>query len=180
MKLLLDFIPVLVFFIVYKIAGIFSATMASMLCCFLHIGYTAIRKKSITSTQWITGMSIALMGTLTLLFKNAWFIKMKPTLLYLLMSLAIWGTKRFKNQYLFSMLNDDKSVKIPEVCEMFLHRSMIGFFIFMGFLNAWVAYTFSTDTWVHFKLYGSLGISLIFVIGLSLYLSRSLSSKAHD
>ena len=177
MKLLIDFIPVLVFFVVYKMFGIFQATMASMLCCLLHIGYTALRKKTVAMTQWLTTLSIGIMGTLTLILKNTWFIKMKPTVLYWLMSIAIWGVRKFKGKFLFSMLNDDKSLDIPPACELTLHRAMIGFFLFMGCLNGWIAQNFSTDTWVHFKLYGSLGVSLIFVLGLSLYLSRSIESN---
>ena len=172
MRFLVDFLPVIVFFVAYKLFGIIEATIASMVCCGLQVVYSLIRHRKVPFNLWLTGIIIGTMGTLTIVLKNLWFIKMKPTALYWIMALVVWGSRRFRGKLIFELLDKDNVPSLSMESQLIIHRAFIGFFIMMGAVNWWVASHFSTNTWVHFKLFGSLGMSLIFMLALALYLSR--------
>ena len=119
---------------------------------------------------------IVVFGGATLLLQNETFIKWKPTVLYWLFAAALGiGTLIFKKNLIRAMM--EKQVTLPEPVWAKLLLSWIAFFIVMGVLNLYVAFNFSTDTWVNFKLFGGMGLMLLFVIGQALMLAKHMQEK---
>lgn len=176
MKLLFDVFPVILFFIAFKIYGIFIATAVAMGASFAQIGYLWFRGRKIDNMLWVSVAVITFAGGATLLFGNETFIKWKPTVLYWLFAVAlIVGSLFFKKNLVRSMM--EHQVTLPEEAWTRLLTSWIAFFAVMGVLNLYVAYNFSTDTWVNFKLFGGIGLMLAFVLLQALMLARHMQDK---
>lgn len=177
MKLLLDFFPILLFFIAFKVWGIFAATAVAILATVLQIGWLWRKHGHVEPMQWVSLGVIVVFGGATLLTHDESFIKWKPTVLYWLMGGALWvGWFGFKRNLLRSLLGHQ--LELPDAVWKVLLHSWAGFFAGMGVLNLWVAAHFDTDTWVSFKLFGGLGLMLVFVVLQSLYLSRDIQHDA--
>ena len=143
----------------------------------LQIAWLRWSTGKVEPMQWLSLGVIVLFGGATLLAHNDTFIKWKPTVLYWLMggALAI-GQLVFKRNLLKSLMGAQMS--LPEPAWRSLSWSWTAFFAAMGVLNLWVAYHFDTDTWVNFKLFGGLGLMVLFVIGQALYLSKYMKTEA--
>ena len=176
MKLLFDVFPVLLFFIAFKVSGIFVATAVAIAASFAQIGWLLFRRKPIDTMLWISVGVITVFGGATLLFGNETFIKWKPTVLYWLFAASlIIGAAVFRKNLVRSVM--EKQVTLPEEVWKRLLASWIAFFAVMGALNLYVAYNFSTDAWVNFKLFGGIGLMLAFVVAQSLVLSRYMEDE---
>ena len=179
MKLLTDFLPIALFFITFKLAGIYVATGVAIAATLLQIGWFYIRNGKVEAMQWISLVIIVLFGGATLVFHDDTFIKWKPTVLYWLMSTALWaGLYVFKRNFIKQLMGSQ--VEMPEPAWGVLLHSWACFFAVMGCLNLWVANHFDTDAWVSFKLFGGLGLMLVFVIGQGIYMSRFIKEKPED
>jgi intracellular septation protein len=173
MKLLLDFFPIILFFIAFKWAGIYYATAVAIVATLIQIAWLFKKNGHVELMQWISLVVIVLFGGATLLTQNETFIKWKPTILYALMGGALLvGQLFFKRNFLKSLMG--AQMALPEFVWQRLLLSWVGFFIFMGVLNLWVAYNFDTDTWVNFKMFGGLGLMLVFVVLQALFLSKHI------
>ena len=176
MKLLFDVFPVLLFFIAFKLSGIFVATAVAIAASFAQIGWLWFRKKPIDKMLWVSVGVITLFGGATLAFGNETFIKWKPTVLYWLFAgVLIIGATVFRKNLVRSVM--EGQVTLPEEVWKKLLTSWIGFFTAMGALNLYVAYNFSTDAWVNFKLFGGIGLMLVFVLLQALVLARHVHDK---
>ena len=177
MKILLDFLPIAVFFVAFKLFDIWVATGVAIAATVLQIAWLRWSTGKVEPMQWLSLGVIVLFGGATLLAHNDTFIKWKPTVLYWLMggALAI-GQLVFKRNLLKSLMGAQMS--LPEPAWRSLCWSWTAFFAAMGVLNLWVAYHFDTDTWVNFKLFGGLGLMVLFVIGQALYLSKYMKTEA--
>lgn len=171
MKLLLDFFPIILFFVAFKFAGIYYATAVAIVATLIQIAWLFKKNGHVEPMQWISLVVIVLFGGATLLTQNETFIKWKPTILYALMGGALLISHLFfKRNFLKSLMG--AQMALPEPVWRHLLFSWVGFFSFMGVLNLWVAYNFDTDTWVNFKMFGGLGLMLVFVVLQALFLSR--------
>ena len=176
MKLLLDFFPVLLFFLAFKVWGIFVATAVAIVVTLLQIGWMWRRTGHVEPMQWVSLGVIVVFGGATLLTQDETFIKWKPTVLYWLMGGALWvGWFGFKRNFLRSLMGHQ--LTLPDPAWLVLLHSWAFFFAIMGVLNLWVAYHFDTDTWVSFKLFGGMGLMLVFAVGQALYLSRHIPAE---
>ena len=176
MKLLFDFFPVLLFFIAFKAFGIFVATAVAMGATFGQIGFLWWRGRKIDKMLWVSLAVITVFGGATLVLANETFIKWKPTVLYWLFGTALLvASLAFKKNLVRSMM--EHQVSLPEEVWKRLQASWIGFFAVMGALNLYVAYNFSTDAWVNFKLFGGLGLMLAFVLLQALMLAKYVHDK---
>jgi intracellular septation protein len=176
MKFLFDLFPILLFFIVFKFAGIYVATGAAILATFGQIGWLKARKRKVEPMMWVSLAIIVVFGGATLLLHDETFIKWKPTVLYWLFAVVLSGAQLLFNRNLMrSML--EKQVQMPDNGWRGLMWSWVGFFVFMGGLNLYVAFNYSTESWVTFKLFGSMGLMLVFVILQALLLSRYMQEK---
>ena len=179
MKLLLDFFPVLLFFGAFKVWGIFVATAVAIAATLVQIAWQWRQKGHVEPMQWLSLGVIVVFGGATLLTQDETFIKWKPTVLYWLMGGTLWaGWFGFRRNWLRSLMG--QQMQLPDAAWQVMMHSWAGFFAVMGVLNLWVAEHFDTDTWVSFKLFGGMGLMLVFVIGQALYLSRYMARDAAD
>ena len=177
MKLLFDVFPVILFFIAFKLYGIYAATAVAMGASFVQIGWLWLRRRKIDTMLWVSLGVITIFGGATLILENETFIKWKPTVLYWLFGavLAV-SALAFRKNLVRSMMQ--QQVSLPEEVWARLLTSWIGFFAVMGALNLYVAYNFSTDAWVNFKLFGGIGLMLVFVLLQALVLARYVQDKS--
>lgn len=171
MKLFFDFFPILIFFIGYKFFGIFVATAIAILCSFLQLAFYWLKFHRIDTMILISSITIAVLGGFTLMFHNVMFIKWKPTILYFIFALAFFISGLVsKKSLLERMLH--QTLQLPAAIWQRLNYIWIAFFILLAGLNLYVAYHFSTNTWVDFKLFGIIGLTLLFLLGQGLYIAR--------
>jgi len=171
MKLLIDFFPIVLFFVAFKIWGIYVATAVAIAATVAQIGYLRWTHGKVEPMQWLSLGIIVLFGGATILAQDETFIKWKPTVLYWLMAGALAaGQLVFRKNLLKSLMGSQ--LALPDPAWRAMNWSWIAFFSVMGVLNLWVAYHYDTDTWVSFKLFGGLGLMALFVIGQAVYLGR--------
>ena len=171
MKLLLDFFPIVLFFATFKAFGIFTATAVAIVATVAQIAWLRHKNGFVEPMQWVSLGVIVVFGGATLLTQDETFIKWKPTVLYWLMGGALWiGYVVFKRNFLRQLMS--AQLELPEPVWLVLLHSWASFFALMGVLNIWVANHFDTDTWVSFKLFGGLGLMLVFIVLQGVYFSR--------
>jgi intracellular septation protein len=175
MKFLFDFFPVILFFIAFKAADIYVATGVAIGATFVQVAWLKLRGKRVEPMLWASLAIIAVFGGATLLLQDETFIKWKPTVLYWLFGAVLAGALVFRRNLIRMMLSEQ--VQLPDPIWWRLNWSWIGFFVFMGALNLYVAYNYSTDHWVNFKLFGGMGLMLVFVLAQALVLSRFIEEK---
>ncbi len=177
MKIFLDFFPIILFFAAFKFAGIYVATGVAIVATLTQLGWMRFKTGKTEPMQWLSLGVIVLFGGATLIAHNDTFIKWKPTALYWLMGGALLvGRLVFRKNLLKSVMG--AQLELPEAAWSFMNWSWSGFFALMGVLNLWVAFHFDTDTWVNFKLFGGMGLMLLFVIAQGLYLARYVKNEA--
>jgi intracellular septation protein len=176
MKFLTDFFPVLLFFAVFKLKGIFAATLAAIIASVIQIGWMLFKRKKVEPMMWLGLVIIVLFGGATLLFKNEDFIKWKPTILYWLFSIGLLGGQFiFNKNGIKSLLS--KQMDLPEKTWSGLNAIWGIFFALVGCVNLYVASNFPTDTWVNFKLFGIMGLLLAFSLAQGLVISMKMTRK---
>ena len=179
MKILMDFFPIALFFIAFKLAGIYVATGVAMAATLLQIGWLYFRHGKVEPMQWVSLGIITLFGGATLLTHDETFIKWKPTILYWLMgAVLLAGQLIFKRNFLMKIMSAQLSLPDPVWLKLLFAWS--GFFIAMGLVNLWVAFNFDTDTWVSYKLFGGMGLMLVFVLAQAVYLGRHIQLDETD
>ncbi len=197
MKFLFDLLPVILFFATYKIAGanpdaahalatqwfgsgimatqapILIATAATIVATFLQIAIVWIKHRKVDAMLWVSLAIIVVFGGATLFFHNPTFIKWKPTALYWLFgAVLLVSASVFRRNLIRKML--EAQIQLPDSVWARLNLAWAGFFLAMGLINLYVAYSFSEETWVNFKLFGATGLMLAFVLGQGVYLSRHI------
>jgi intracellular septation protein len=176
MKFLFDLFPVLLFFIAFKLADIYVATGVAIAATFLQVGWLKLRGKRIEPMLWASLGIIAVFGGATLLLQDETFIKWKPTVLYWLLGAVLAAAALlFRRNLIRAMLSEQ--LQLPDPVWARLNWSWVGFFGFMGALNLYVAFNYSTDLWVNFKLFGGMGLMLVFVLIQALFLARHAEEK---
>lgn len=205
MKLLFDLFPVLLFFGIFKWAQsepgtaqtlvdqylsafvgsgvdtaghapILLATAVAIVASFIQIGYLIGRQRKVDPMLWVSLAIITVFGGATIYFSNETFIKWKPTVLYWLFGLVLAVSTLFFQKNLIRALMSAQ-IELPDPAWTRLNWSWVGFFIFMGVANLYVAYNYSTDTWVNFKLFGGTGLMLAFIVAQAMLLSRYVEDK---
>jgi intracellular septation protein len=171
MKLLLDFFPIALFFVAFKLWGIYVATAVAIVATVAQIAWFRYAQGKVEPMQWLSLGIIVVFGGATILAQDETFIKRKPTVLYWLMGGALAGGLLFFKKNLLKSLMGAQLV-LPDAAWRTMNWSWVAFFAIMGVLNLWVAFNFDTDTWVNFKLFGGLGLMAVFVVGQAVYLGR--------
>ena len=202
MKILFDFLPILLFFGTFKFAErdaqaaadfatehfgflvsggvvgptegpVLLATLVVIVATLAQIAFMLARGKKIDLMLWVSLALVTVLGGATVWFHNETFIKWKPSALYWAMGLALWLAPLVSGRNLLKLLLGEQLQLPPKVWHR-LNFAWIAFFGLMGVLNLWVAYSFSTDTWVNFKLFGGIGLMLLFTLAQGLVLARYL------
>jgi intracellular septation protein len=177
MKFLFDLFPVVLFFVAFKVAGIYAATAVAMAATLLQVGWLKLRGKRVHPMLWASLGIIGVFGGATLFLQDETFIKWKPTVLYWLFGVVLAvAAVVFRRNLIRMMLSEQ--VQLPEPIWGRLNWSWVGFFAFMGAANLYVAYNYSTDLWVNFKLFGGMGLMLLFVLIQSAFLAKYVENKS--
>jgi intracellular septation protein len=200
MKLLFDFFPVALFYAAFQYArhnkelaaqkasewfgfmvsgGVVGpneaptvlATVVVVLAILGQIIWLGARGKKITAISWVSLGAAILFGGATVWFHNPAFIKWKFSLIYWLMGTAFWLAPRYFNKNLLRAMIGE-GVKLPEQAWKKLNFAWVLFFFGMGILNIGIAYNFSENIWFNFKLFGSIGLTLLFAVAQAFYLAR--------
>lgn len=175
MKLLFDLFPVILFFVAFKFQGIYAATAVAIAATVVQVGYVLARGRKVSNMQWMSLVIIVLFGGATLLLRDETFIKWKPSVLYWLAGGVFLGGLAFGTNLIKAVMSE--GIAMPEEAWTKLCIAWGAFFLFKGTLNLWVAYTFDTDTWVNFKLFGGMGLMLAFVVAQAFWISRYLPDE---
>ncbi len=176
MKFLFDLFPVILFFVAFKVQGIYAATAVAIAASFAQIGWLWLRRRKIDAMLWVSLAIIVVFGSATLLLHDETFIKWKPTVLYWMFALVLSVSAMFFRKNLIRTMMGEQ-MQLPDAAWNKLNFSWAGFFACMGFLNLYVAFNYSTDTWVNFKLFGGMGLMLAFVIGQGFFLAKYVEPK---
>jgi intracellular septation protein len=200
MKFLFDLLPVLLFFAAYKFAGaspdashelvvrvlgdnisvsqapILVATAVAIVATIGQVLWLLARGRKVEVMLWISLGIIVVFGGATIYLHDATFIKWKPTVLYWMFALTLTVSALFLKRNLIRKLMQPQ-MELPDAVWSRLNASWIGFFVVMGILNLYVAYSYSEETWVDFKLYGGMGLMFLFVLAQGFMLSRHIEEK---
>ncbi len=178
MKFLFDAFPIILFFVAYKFADIFVATGVTIAATFVQIGWTWIRHRKVEKMLWISLIVVCIFGGMTLIFHDETFIKWKPTVLYWCFAAGLTISSLFFRKNLIQALLVEQ-ISVPDFVWRRLNWSWIGFFVFMGAANLLVAFGLglSTEIWVNFKLFGGIGLMLVFALAQGLMLSKYIEEK---
>jgi len=171
MKLLTDFLPILLFFIAYKAYDIYVATAVAIIATFLHVAITWIKTRKVATMQLVTLAILVIFGGLTLYLRDEQFIKWKPTVINWIFAVAFLGSQFFGEKTVVERLMSAQ-INLPDRVWRRLNLSWVAFFLIMGGTNLYVMYNFDRDIWVNFKLFGMLGMTMAFLVIQSLMLSR--------
>jgi len=173
MKILLDFLPIVVFFIAYKMFDIYVATAVAIVASVVQVGFTWWKTRKLEGMQLATLAIIVFFGGATLLLEDEMFIKWKPTVVNWLFGIAFLVSQFVGKKTLVEHAMG-ANIQLPHSIWTRLNLSWVVFFISLGFANLYVMYNFDTDTWVNFKLFGMLGLTIAFVVAQGLYLGRHI------
>ncbi len=172
MKFLFDFFPILLFFVAYKVYGIFVATAVAIVASCIQVGWFWFKNHRVENMHLITLILIVVLGGATLILQDETFIKWKPTVVNWAFAIAFLGSQFIgKKTFVQRMMESNIRLKTDAIWPR-LNMAWVLFFIIMGVVNLLVAFNFSTDIWVNFKLFGMMGLTLIFVFGQGFYLVK--------
>ncbi len=199
MKFLFDLFPIILFFITLKVAekaagaslilgkvltsiGILTtvkaslvpimlATIAVIIGSIIQIIWAKLHYKKVDKSLWLSALLVIVLGGMTLYFQNDAFIKWKPTLLYWAFATVLIGANLFAKKNLIKDMMD-KEISLPESIWNKLNFAWAIFFSALGALNIFVAFHYSIDTWANFKLFGTMGLMFIFIIGQSFAINK--------
>jgi intracellular septation protein len=199
-KFLFDLFPVILFFVAYKFgnsnpgeasalatkylgsfvgdgsipvaqAPILIATAVAIIASLAQVGWLMIRGRKVDAMLWISVAVIIVFGGATIWLHDETFIKWKPTILYSLFALALAGGRLgWRRNFIRSLM--EKQIVLATAQWDRLLWVWVAFFVAIGALNLWVAFNFPTDTWVNFKLFGLMGITLVFALGIGVWIAH--------
>ena len=176
MQLFVDFLPVIVFFVAYKLYGIYVATAAIMVAMTVQIAVQWIRTRKVNKMLLISGILVLIFGGITLGLRNALFIQWKPTIVNWLFAVAFLGSRYFGSKTLIQRMME-QAIQLPTVMWRRLNLMWVINFAFLGIANLYVVYNFSENFWVNFKLYGMLGLTLLMVLIQGIWIARYLPEQ---
>ena len=179
MKLLFDLFPIILFFAAFKFFGIFAATATAMAATVAQVAWTKWRHGKVDTMLWVSFGIILVFGGATLLLHDETFIKWKPTILYWVFATALLGSNLLFKKNLMRTLMHEK-LTLPVKIWNRVNLSWGLFFAVLGVVNLYVAFNYSTDTWVNFKLFGTTGLMLVFVVLQAMALSKYMDEDKEN
>jgi intracellular septation protein len=172
-KFFFDLFPVILFFVAFKIWGIYVATAVAMAATLAQVSWTKFRHGKVSKLLWASLVIIMVFGGATLFLQDETFIKWKPTVLYWIAGVVFLGALAFGKNPIKGVMSEG-GLELPEHVWTKLCIAWGVFFLFKGTLNLWVAYNFDTEAWVNFKLFGFTALMIAFVIAQALWLAKYL------
>nr|WP_086939589.1 septation protein A [Thaumasiovibrio occultus] len=178
MKQLLDFIPLIIFFGLFQTHDIYIATTGLIIATAVQMAVTWKLYKTIEKMQIITFVLVLVFGGLTIWLRDENFIKWKVTILYALFAIGLEISHWLKAPFIKTMLG--KEIELAESAWLRLNRAWAGFFLLCALLNLYISYSFSLETWVNFKVFGLLILTVLFTLGSGVYLYRHMPKEDDD
>ncbi|WP_020560092.1 septation protein A [Thiofilum flexile] len=206
MKQLFDFLPVVIFFLIYKFYGdippqwielanrlplveltpgepkhaILLATLGIIIATLIQNIVHFVIYRKLERMHVISLAILIAFGSLTLAFRDGNFIIWKVTVINWLFAAVFLGSEWVGERKPLVERMMGKALQVPRPIWLKANRLWVGFFLVLGILNLIVAYNFSETAWVNFKLFGVLGLTLVFVIAQAFYLQRHALNIAED
>ena len=206
MKFLMDMFPVILFFGVFKwgeghadsaqalvsqyLSGLVSggsvgpeqapillATAVAIIATMAQIGYLLLRGRKVDGMLWVSLAIIVVFGGATIYFHNEAFIKWKPTVLYWVFAVVLMGAQILMGKNLIRLMMKAQ-IDLPDPIWNRVNMAWAAFFAAMGVVNLYVAFNFSTSTWVNFKLFGFTGMMIVFVVAQTMFLSKYIKDPS--
>ncbi len=171
MKLLFDFFPILLFFIAYKMEGIYFATGVAIVASFVQVGFYWFKHRRFERMHLVSLGLIAVLGGMTLAFQDKTFIQWKPTVLNWVFAAVFLGSQFIGDKPLVQRMMGHAVTTSRGVWRR-LTLSWVLFFVAMGAANLYVAFNYDEETWVNFKLFGMMGLTLLFVLAQAFFLAK--------
>ncbi|WP_345854290.1 septation protein A [Shewanella algae] len=175
MKQLLDFLPLVIFFAVYKFYDIYVASGALIAATALQLMVTYLLYRKLEKMHLITFAMVAVFGTLTLVFHDDTFIKWKVTIVYALFALGLGVSQLLNKPVLKGMLGQE--LKVADKIWAQVTWYWVSFFIVCGIINIYVAFSLSQETWVNFKVFGLTAVTLLNTIATVVYLFKHIPEE---
>ncbi|EAS62776.1 septation protein A [Photobacterium angustum] len=178
MKQLIDFIPLIIFFILFKTSGIFIATGALIAATAVQVALTWFIYKKVEKMQLVTFVLVAIFGGLTIFLHDENFIKWKVTIIYAIFALALLISQFMGKPLIKSMLG--KEITLPESIWLRINLAWSVFFVVCAIVNIYIAFNFPLDIWVDFKVFGLLALTLLFTFLTGGYIYRHLPKSDNN
>ena len=194
MKFLFDLFPVILFFAAFKLgqanadalaawlqpilggtldpeqAPVLAATAVAIIASIVQVAIVFLKGKKPEPMLWISLAIIVVFGSLTLILHDATFIKVKPTILYWVFAGILLFAHITGRNFITKLLG--AQIQLPPAAWHTMQLAWIAFFFITGALNLLVAFTCETDTWVNFKLFGILALTLAFTVALGFWIAK--------
>ena len=179
MKLLFDFFPIVIFFITYKFYDFFVATAVLIIATSLQVGWSWFKNGRVERMPLIALGLLLVFGGITLISQDEVFLKWKVSIVNWLFAAVFLGSQYIGKKTIIERMMG-ANMELPPLIWVRLNLAWAVFFMSMGVINLIVAFNFATDTWVNFKLFGLLGLTLVFVIAQGFYLVRYLETDIKE
>jgi intracellular septation protein len=179
MKFLFDFFPILLFFVAYKVWDIYVATAVAIAASFVQVGLYWLKHRRTERMHLITLGLLVLFGGLTLILQDPVFIKWKPTIVNWLFATVFLGSQLIGDRTLVERMMSHV-IKVDPPIWRRVNLAWVLFFVISGAINLYVAYNFSENTWVNFKLFGLMGLTIAFVFGQAIVLARYVRTDEEE
>ncbi|MCK5480263.1 MAG: septation protein A [Gammaproteobacteria bacterium] len=179
MKFLFDLFPILLFFVAYKMYDIYVATAVAIGAAFVQTGLFWLKHRKFEKMHVITLAILIIFGGLTLILRDPVFIKWKPTVVNWLFGATFLGSQFIGERPLVERMMGH-AITVPGPVWRRLNWAWIVFFLAMGLINIYVAYNYSEEAWVNFKLFGMMGLTLAFVFAQAFYLGRYMEADEEN
>lgn len=176
MKLLFDLLPIALFFVAFKVWNIYIATGVAIVAVLVQVAWSAFRHRRVDPMLWVSLAIVVVFGGATLVLHNDTFIKWKPTVLYWAFAVAMLFSQFALGKNLIQKAMGHQ-IKLPAPVWDQLNVAWALFFAVLGSANLVVAYRFSTDVWVDFKLFGTMGAMIVFILAQSLWLAKHMKEE---
>jgi len=179
MKLLFDLFPVILFFAAFKFFGIYVATATAIAATLAQVAWAKWRHGKVDTMLWVSFGIIIVFGGATLLLHDETFIKWKPTILYWVFAAALlFSNLLFKKNLMRTLMQEKLTLPVRVWNRVNLSWSL--FFAVLGVINLYVAFNYSTDTWVNFKLFGTTSLMLVFVVLQAMMLAKYMDEDKEN
>lgn len=178
-NLFFELLPLIGFFAIYYFTkNIFMATSACIVLSWIQLIFYKLKFNKIAKNTWLSTLLITIFGGLTIIFHNKTFVMLKPTILYWIMAISLFVSARLGKNGVRLLLSEQ--ISLDEKSWGQVNLMWVGFFIIMGILNLVIAFSFSEDIWVKFKVFGGFGLMIAFTIISGLFIYTKTKDSQHE
>ena len=189
MKFLFDLLPLILFFAAYKMYDIFVATGVAIAASFVQIGVVWLRQRKFETMHVITLIALVVFGGMTILLRDPLFIKWKTTIVNWIFAVIILYSQFFTKRSVSEILFGDKAnLQLPRKAWRMFNFNWGIFFLVVGAINIYVAFYYGLhldeatreEIWVNFKVFGVIGLTIVFTIIQIILIARHLKREGVD